>query len=240
MGIQHECLTQDEYYKYHHQNLIPTHIKIDVDLFKKEINQFKWQRWGDLHHEFPRFAVPLVNDDGLFHNDDPACYPLDRYNFLLKYPHYKNKDLDEKKIIEWHQYLDSITDINSIINERYFTKPTPALNISSLNELKSLQSYLYRCCIFKWDYLGHFKKHIDSWLPVYWIRLWGTTDPDGLVLRYEKDDGKMIAETNIEAGRLYLHDSIKPHEALSYKDDVYQFFICMKISALKVLFPDVK
>jgi hypothetical protein len=55
-----------------------------------------------------------------------------------------------------------------------------------------------------------------------------------MVIRYEKD-GKMVREHNIEQGRLYLHDSIKPHEALAFTDDVYQFFIALNPRALEVL-----
>ena len=39
-------------------------------------------------------------------------------------------------------------------------------------------------------------------------------------------DGK--EETDIEPGRLYLHDSITPHEAVAYRDNAYQFFIAFE------------
>ena len=38
---------------------------------------------------------------------------------------------------------------------------------------------------------------------------------------------KYIKEQNIEPGRLYLHDSVKWHDVLAHKDDVYQFFIAV-------------
>ena len=55
-----------------------------------------------------------------------------------------------------------------------------------------------------------------------------------MVIRYEKD-GRMISESHIESGRLYLHDSIKPHEGLAFADEVYQFFISLNPRALDVL-----
>ena len=77
-----EIVDKELYEEYHVVPLRPTKYKIDCDSFIEEIKEFPFQRWGDLHHEFPRFATPLVNSDGEFKDDDPACYPLDRWNFL--------------------------------------------------------------------------------------------------------------------------------------------------------------
>ena len=38
---------------------------------------------------------------------------------------------------------------------------------------------------------------------------------------------------NVEAGRLYLIDTLIEHEALAYGDDVYQFFIVLHPSELE-------
>ena len=86
-----EIVDKELYEEIHVVPLRPTKYKIDCDSFIEEIKEFPFQRWGDLHHEFPRFATPLVNSDGEFKKDDPACYPLDRWNFLLQYPEYKIK-----------------------------------------------------------------------------------------------------------------------------------------------------
>ena len=74
-----EIVDKELYEEIHVVPLRPTKYKIDCDSFIEEIKEFPFQRWGDLHHEFPRFATPLVNSDGEFKKDDPACYPLDRW-----------------------------------------------------------------------------------------------------------------------------------------------------------------
>ena len=229
-----EVLTEKKYYTYHTQNLVPTKLKINSEVFVKEISKFNFMPWGDVHLEFPRYAIPLVNEDGIFKEDDPACYPLDRWNFLLEYPQFKYKEWTDEHLIKWKEWNSREIDMDSIVNEKHFKVSTDALKISSLSALSELSPYMYRSCILKWDYLGHFKKHIDTWHPTQWIKLWGTTNPDGMVIRYEKD-GKMVSESHIEQGRFYLHDSIKPHEGLAFADDVYQFFISLNPRALDVL-----
>ena len=116
--------------------------------------------------------------------------------------------------------------MEDLINETHFTQRTFALNIKSLAVIDELKPFMYRSLILKWDFLGHFKEHIDTWHPTHWFRLWGTTNPDGMVLRY---NGK--EETDIEPGRLYLHDSSIWHDAMSFEDNTYQFFIALDIDA---------
>ena len=84
-----EELSKEEYYKLHTSNLRPLKISIEIDKFFEDIKTINFQQWGDLHLEFPRFAFALVNQDGVIKDDDPACYPLDRYNFIQEYPQYK-------------------------------------------------------------------------------------------------------------------------------------------------------
>lgn len=229
-----EYLSEKEYYELQFYRLIPLDYKIDIGLFKNEIEQFPFYQWGDVHLEYPRYACPLVNMNGLFNEEEISCYPLDRYNFLLEYPEFKNCDWTPEHLYAWKKWWSDKKDMNELINETHFKCHTKALDISSLNVINDLKKFMLRSSIFKWNYLGHFKKHIDSWHPTKWIRLWGTTEPESMVLRYE-ENGKMIEEKNIEAGRLYLHDSLIPHEALSFRDNVYQFFICLQLESFDLI-----
>ena len=230
-------LSEKEYYELHLQNLTPLNLKIDVDLFLNEIEMYQefFQQWGDVHKEFARYALPLVNLDGKLIDDDPACWPLDRWNFVEKYPHYKNKDWTDEHVQDWKDYFKELS-IDDIVNELYFKKHTPLYKkLTSVSQkLNIFDDHLLRTCILNWDYLGHFKKHIDTLHPTKWLRLWGTTNPKGMVLRYE-DKGTMIPEINIEVGRLYLHDSIRPHEALAFDDGVYQFFIALDLESIPII-----
>lgn len=228
-----EELSKEEYYKLHTSNLRPLKISIEIDKFFEDIKTINFQQWGDLHLEFPRFAFALVNQDGVIKDDDPACYPLDRYNFIQEYPQYKMSALSDEHVLAWRRYYSSIK-IDDVINETQFTKPTKYLSKNCFDVLDPLKPYMLRSCILRWDYLGHFKKHVDSFHPTKWLRLWGTTNPEKMVLRYEQD-GAMIKENNIIAGKLYLHDSIRPHEALAFDDNVYQFFIALKIDSINTL-----
>ena len=216
-------VTKEKYEEYHTKNLVPTKWKIDCKYFEEQIQVFPFYQWGDTHTEFPRFACPLVNKTGTFHWDDQALGPLDRLNFLKEYPHYHNQVWSDDHVEKWREFMDRDHKMEDLVNETHFTKKTIACNIKSLDVIDELKPYMYRSLILKWDFLGHFKEHIDTWHPTHWFRLWGTTNPDGMVLRY---NGK--EETDIEPGRLYLHDSITPHEAVAYTDNVHQFFIAFE------------
>ena len=72
--------------------------------------------------------------------------------------------------------------------------------------------------------MGHFHEHVDTWHPTQWFRLWGTTKPDGMVLRFEG----VNYDKEIEPGRLYLIDTVLRHEGLAYIDNVYQLFFAFK------------
>lgn len=229
------ALTKERYYKLHTKPLVPTDIKIDPELFKLEIGQFdQWKFWGDLYQQYPRMAIPLVNMNGSLNNDpDPACYPLDRWNFLQS----GEKDFNE--------YLFGVSQFEmGPLFEISFTQHTPVLDLKSLRPLDPLKKYMTRSCILKWDAMGHFNPHFDTWHPTRWLRLWGTTDPDKMKLRYKVDGEpkntinkvkdkweRYEPVENIEAGRLYLHDSIQWHDAFAFEDDVYQFFISLNLDA---------
>ena len=100
-----------------------------------------------------------------------------------------------------------------------------------------------RSCVFKWHSMGHLLPHFDTWHPTKWLRLWGTTDPEKMKIRYKVSgegfvENKLtnkfenyIPEKNIEAGRLYLHDSLKWHDAFAFDDEVYQFFIALNVDS---------
>mgnify|MGYP001162568436 CR=1 FL=1 len=224
-------MLSDEYYKLHQQNLTPLKIKIDVDLFESQIKKYKFIQWGDKFNEYPRYGLPVVNQNGRMDNDpEPACWPLDRWNFLQK-----GYDNTPEKFNEFY----SIAHTLELEDETKFTTPTEVLSISSLDVLNPIKPYLYRTCILRFDTMGHFKPHYDTWFPAKWLRIWGTTKPDGCVFRYEVDEPgrtwveskgeykKYVREQEIEPGRLYLHDSVKWHDVLAYDDDVYQFFIAI-------------
>lgn len=247
-----KSLNEDQYSYLHSDNLVPLDIKIDVDLFNKEMVQYNssFKQWGDKFTDLPRYGLPLVNKNGKLDNDpEPACWPLDRWNFIrLGY-----EDTSEGFT---QFYKDCQQDIGTHLFdlETSFTTPTEALNISSLDPLDDLKPYMVRSCILKWHAKAHFKPHYDTWHPVRWLRLWGTTKPDGMYLRFKSDDNTdgfcnwnettkqheiYKAEENIEAGRLYIIDTLKWHDALAFEDDVHQFFIALNVDSYEVLFNSI-
>lgn len=229
-----KSLSKYSYELLHTNNLCPLDIKIDVDVFKRDIEKYNsyFKRWGDLHHEFPRFAIPIVNQTGnIDDKEDSSCWPLDRWNFCLRYPQFKYKYPTEEAIKLWHEFYDNTVELNNeFVLESDYKIKTDVYEMKSIKPLHIFDRYFYRSCILKWDFMGHFKKHIDSFHPTKWLRLWGTTDSDGMILRYKGKE-----ETNIESGRIYLHDSLKEHEAIAYKDNVHQFFIALDIDSYDLL-----
>lgn len=230
---------EKDYENLHTKNLQPTNIKIDVDLFLFEIEKYKkfFKHWGDKFHEFGRYGLPLINTNGAIDNDkEPSCWPLDRWNFVnLGY-----KDTPE----DFTKFYTSSFDMGNMVNETDFTIPTEVMNLSSLKPLEKIKKYMIRSCILKFHTLAHFKPHIDTWKDKSsWLRLWGTTHPETVKLRYKSEGEKLvwndikkeyesyIPERNIEAGRLYLHDSSIWHDAMSFEDNTYQFFIALNIES---------
>ena len=76
---------------------------------------------------------------------------------------------------------------------------TEVMNLTSLKVLESIEKYMLRSCILKFNTLGHFKPHIDTWKnKSSWLRLWGTTHPESVKLRYKSDDGEKLVWNDIK------------------------------------------
>lgn len=239
-------ISKNDYEKLHEYKLQPLSIKIDVDNFLSEIIKFDeyFRPWGDKYNDLPRYGLPLINENGKLNNEiEPACWPLDRYNFIVKQ---KYEDTPEN-FIEFYNNVKN-NNIDNLITELHFKNKTPALDIPSLTPLNDIKKYMTRSCILKWGKMANFKPHFDTWHPVKWLRLWGTTSPEKMYLRYlseETDDGFCmyngitkkheiyVEEKNIEPGRLYLHDSLLWHDAFAFDEPVYQFFISLSLESLE-------
>lgn len=201
-------ISVDEYYSLHTDYIVPLNLKIDIDLFAKEIEKFKlkFRQWGEEHIQYPRYGISLCNLTGnLDDKIDPTCYPLDRW--AAKYPFAKFWDHDFRKI-------------------------TPVFDLSSLKPLHQFKKNLIRSNILLWHKTGHFKPHSDT-NPnlITHLRLWGVNvDDEKYLLRY----GTHIVK-NFEPGRLYLIDTIKNHDAIAFDDNVYTFFIAVDLDAISLI-----
>ena len=245
--INDSILTKDQYQNLHTTNLVPLDIKINVDSFLLEIERYNdnFFRWGDRYKEYPRYAIPLVNLNGKLDNDlEPSCYPLDRWNFLQT-----GLEDNAENFTDYVFNMSHFEKDNDILFETSFKMQTELMNFRSLKVLEPIKEYMVRSCIFKWHSMGHLLPHFDTWHPTKWLRLWGTTNPEKMKFRYkvcsypfEGDEGivdnkmsglieKYETEKNIEEGRLYLHDSLKWHDAFAFDDNVYQFFIALNVNS---------
>lgn len=201
-------ISYEDYIKLHTDYIVPLNLKIDLDLFNEEIKLYKdnFRRWGTRHTQYPRYGISLCNLTGKIDDEiDPCCYPLDEW----------------AEINPLQVYWD--TD---------FTKITPVFDLKSLSELHIFRPDLIRSNILLWNKTGHFKPHIDT-IPeiITHLRLWGVNvDSGGYKLKY----GNHIVK-NIEPGRLYLIDTTKTHEAEALVDNVYTFFIALRLSSLEKL-----
>lgn len=198
-------------YRILHRNfLTPLSIKIDCDLFLKEIIQYSdyFEQWGTYHTHLPRYGIALVNQDGILKKQDPINGSL--YEWNLKYP--------DNPIIE----TDCLT-------------PTKILKLKSLEPLSIFKNHWCRSNILKWHTTAEFKPHIDTVIPSPWLRLWATTDPINLHIRFEKKENNLSRVTNIEKGRIYIIDTSIVHDAISYGDDIYQLFLGVLPSSINIL-----
>jgi len=203
-------VSEEEYKSLHPQFLTPLSIKINCNQFLEEILQFNhcFEQWGTQHIELPRHGLALVNQDGKIKSKDPINGSL--YEWNLKYP-------------------------NNPIIETDCLVPTEIMNINSLQPLRVFDSHWCRSNIFRWDSSAEFKPHIDTVVPSPWIRLWATTDKDGVDVRYADNNGNMIKAEGIENGRVYIIDTSIVHCAKSHRDDVYQLFLAVLPSAINIL-----
>jgi len=239
-----EILNKQDYENLHTDFLVPLNIKIENKYFLDEIKKYKkWNLWGDKFQELNRYALPLVNLNGNLYNDeDPSCWPLDRWNFKK----FGYKDTPSDFNYFYNKILND--DIDDFLLETSFKKPTSLLNIPSLNPLNPIKKYMHRSCILKWQKESRFYPHVDTWYPVRWLRIWGTSHPENIKLRFKSFDGeekiwndinkeyenyKIIK--NIEPGRLYIFDSIKWHDAICIKNISYHYFISLSLESYDFL-----
>jgi len=207
-------MKSEDYLKLHTKPLIPTNIKIEVEPFKQLMEEYKhaFKRWGVDHYEYNRYGLPLINLNGdLYNNPEPTCYALDRWNTYYTDNQYRDHD---------------------------FRVPTEVYEHEVFDDMKLYDDFIIRSCILKWKAGSKFMPHTDTIINSDMIRLWGTTNPKSVKLRfasghqrchpYEVSKIEYTLESfdmEIEAGRLYLFDSNIIHDATSYEDDTYQFFI---------------
>jgi len=201
-----ETIDNRDYISLHTKPLVPLDIKIDCNLFLKEIEKFDrhFQKWGN-HTDLPnRFGISLVNADGNFIDNDPINGSL----------HIWNRDNPGIPLIE--------TD---------FKIPTPLMDIDSLRSLQIFNNYWCRSNILKWYKDAEFKPHIDTFLPSPWFRLWGTTDSNSMELIFYNADNQPINIDPIESGRIYLINTSLVHYARCVNNTMYQFFLSVSPKA---------
>ena len=198
-----------DYYAIHTSPMVPLAIKIDCEKFLTEIQTFSnyFEQWGT-EFDLPRYGLALVNQRGILHNPDIA----------------------NGSLMEWNRQNPENT-----YTELDFQRPTNVLGIPSLQSLAVFNGHWCRSNIFKLQADSFFHPHIDTVVPSPWLRLWGTTDEKNTVVRfYNSTTKEMEVVENIEAGRLYLIDTSRVHDARS-TDTVYQFFLSVKPSALNTV-----
>jgi len=201
-------VSAEQYSRLHKDFLTPLDITIDPVLFNQEIEQYNsnFEQWGSTHTQLPRYGLALVNQSGELINNDPINGSLYEYN--------KNNS-------------------NDPLYETDCTTPTPVMhNVKSLEPLNIFNGYWARSNVLKWLDTAKFLPHIDTLVPSPWLRLWATTDPDTVTVRYYSDGVKTC--TDIEAGRIYLIDTSLVHEAVSTGTN-YQLFLSVNPYAVDII-----
>lgn len=201
-------VTEEQYKELHTSPLVPLDIKIDVDKFVNEIQEFslEFEQWGNQHQELPRYGLALVNETGLFIDDDPINGSL--YEWNVNNPEYP--------ILETDCFV-----------------PTQAMYIDSLKPLSVFDTHWCRSNILLFKDGAEFKPHIDTLIPSPWIRLWGTTT-NNIKLRFAKNN-QLIDYGNVEPGRIYVINTALVHDARCEGEEGYQFFLSVFPSAFQLV-----
>jgi hypothetical protein len=205
-----DLVGDEDYKRLHPQFLTPLDIKIDCNLFNKEILKYEeyFEQWGNDHQHLPRYGLALVNQDGKLKNKDPVNGSLMAWN----------RDNPSQPLIE--------TDC---------TVPTDVMTMPSLSPLNILNGHWCRSNIFKWNKDAFFFPHIDTIVPSMWIRLWAVTTPGIVVRYYNKNTDSFEVVENIELGRVYIIDTSLVHDANAINDNIYQLFLSILPSAKGIL-----
>jgi hypothetical protein len=205
-----EYVSSQDYAELHTDFLTPTTIKINSDQFLKEIEIYDpyFEQWGTQHLNLPRYGLALVNLDGVLKKNDPINGSL--YEWNVNFPEYP------------------IIESDCLV-------PTPVMKLESLAPLNIFNGHWCRSNILKWGQYADFKPHIDTIVPSPWIRLWGTTNPENIDVRYDNGQGDLIKADNIEAGRIYVIDTNIVHTASGINGTVHQFFLSVMPSSINIL-----
>jgi len=200
----------EDYKRLHPSALTPTSIKIDIELFNKEIKQYDnyFEKWGTDHQELERYGLALVNQDGILKTKDPINGSLMAWN----------RDNPTQSLLE----------TNCVVS-------TPVMMMQSLKPLSVLDGHWCRSNILKWHNNAVFYPHIDTIVPSMWIRLWATTSPDIIVRFYNPTTGELEQCKDIELGRVYITDTSIVHDACATGDNVHQLFLSVLPSAFDIL-----
>lgn len=210
---QYPKCDEKKYRELHTSTMIPTSIKIDVDMFRETMKKYHtfFKTWSNNRPEMIeiRKGLPLVNLTGNYDDlDDITIGPLDYYN--------KNNPS--------RRYLE--TDI---------TSATKVLDELCFEPLHVLKPYLIRSSILMWQNGANFMPHRDLATPTPHFRLWGTDNPESIKLRFEDSNSVLKEETAIEPGRIYIIDTAITHDAYCIGDTAYQFFIAVNSFAFELL-----
>jgi hypothetical protein len=205
-----DYVSTKDYQQLHKSFLTPTFLKINCNQFLKEIEQYAddFEQWGTQHTHLLRYGLALVNQDGKIKKNDAVNGSL--YEWNVRFP--------ENPIIESDCLI-----------------PTEVMTLESLRSLSVLDGHWCRSNILKWQSRAEFKPHIDTVVPSPWIRLWGTTNPKDLEIRYDNGHGELVTVANIEAGRIYIIDTSLVHDAVSLDHTVYQLFLSVLPSSINIL-----
>lgn len=203
-------IKDEDYQRLHPCFLTPLDIKIDCELFNKEIERFNeyFEQWGNDHQHLQRYGLALVNQDGVLKKNDPI----------------------NGSLMAWNR-----DNLSQLLLETGCLVTTEVMHMKSLKPLRVLDGHWCRSNILKWHKDAFFYPHIDTFVPSMWIRLWATTKP-GLIVRYfNKNTAELEEIKNIELGRIYVIDTSIIHDARAMNNDIYQLFLSVLPSAKNLL-----
>lgn len=200
-------VSQEQYETIHPVALTPLDVEIDCEKFLTEIQTYSnyFYQWGTQHQHLPRYGLAAVNQDGVLKSSDPI----------------------NGSLYEWNN-----AHPDAPLLESDCLVPTQVMTMESLKPLSVFDGHWCRSNIFKWNQGAEFYPHIDAIVPSPWIRLWGTTNPEGLDVRFHNPRTRRMERVEgIKAGRIYVIDTSIVHDAISHDNDTYQFFLSVLPSA---------
>lgn len=213
-----DAIDPDVYVKQHYQPMVDLGVDIDLDLFNREVDQYKdsFEPWGINNNKQNRFGLDLTGPETPIDSfPQPGNWPLDIWT-----AHHPDKPLFDATLTTPTKYFDKFKSLYPIY--------------------ELFDGHIARTNVVWWNKGGEFHSHIDCVVErALNYRVWisnstGTGHPLLFSDRNNSTEMKNVSD-GLVPGRLYLLDTSVYHNGWAAQDNVYSMLMSLLPSASDII-----